>query len=554
MIDICFQTLYEDSFKENWNLPAFSDFGKDNVITYETLARRILRLQYMFHKLGLKKGDKIALAGRNSVQWATVYLSTVLYGATIVPILADFHHEDIQHIVNHSDSEILFVSQQIYDKIDETIFGRCKAILSLQTGEVLWSRKKMIEATIHNAFHSFDNKPAPSPVDVIFNSRIINTDIAAIVYTSGTTGFSKGVMLSYNSLLTNVLFAIHNLHLDRGDKIVSFLPLAHAYGCSFDFLFPCIRGCHIVFLEQIPSPKILMKAFKEVRPRLINSVPLAFEKIYKKQIAPKLERLNGTLIMKMPFMKNLVRSKIRKTLTDAFGGNFIQIVIGGAAINPDVEQFLTAIKFPFTVGYGMTECGPLISYEPFKTTRMQSVGKAINYVEIKIDSDDPHTTVGEIWVKGENVMNGYYKNEDATREVLDDGGWLHTGDLGIMDSEGFVYIRGRSKNMILGASGQNIYPEEIESKLNSLPYIQESLVLENDGSIIAMVYPDFDAVDAERRNKGGFEQWLIERMEENREFVNGQLPPYSTLSRIVLHPEPFEKTPTQKVKRFLYKV
>lgn len=546
--------MYENSFKENWNMPLFSDFGKDNVITYETAFRKIARLQHMYHKIGLKKGDTIALAGRNSVQWALVYLSAVLNGMPIVPILADFHHEDIQHIVNHSDAEILFVSQQIYEKIDESVFTKCKAIISLQTGEVLWSRKKMFEATIVNAFHSFDNRPAPTVENVHFDTHITNTDVAAIVYTSGTTGFSKGVMLPYNSLLTNVLFAIDNLPLYKGDKIVSFLPLAHAYGCAFDFLFPATRGCHIVFLEQIPSPKILLKAFKEVRPRLINSVPLAFEKIYKKQIAPKLERLNGKLIMKLPFIKNLVGAKIRKSLTEAFGGNFIQIVIGGAAINPEVEKFLTSIKFPFTVGYGMTECGPLISYESCATTRMQSVGTSINYVEVKIDSDNPQTTVGEIRVKGENVMCGYYKNTEATDEVLDKDGWLHTGDLGVMDSDGFIYIRGRSKNMILTASGQNIYPEEIESKLNSMPYIQESLVIENNGAIIAMVYPDLEAVDADIKNKGNLEQWLMQRMDENKEYVNGQLPSYSVLSRIVLHPEPFEKTPTQKVKRFLYKV
>jgi len=552
MLQNNFIELLEESVKKYWDSPAFSNFG-EKPLNYKEIAEKILLFHDVFRKSKIKRGDKIAVVGPNSVNWAITYLSTITYGAVIVPILCDFHAEDIQHIVNHSDARYLFVAKSIYDRIDEETMPGLEAVFSLEDFSLYYRKEKRLRKMVKEAEKKL-KKEGVTKEDFSLPSGIENSDLAAILYTSGTTGFSKGVMLPNNSLLANVMFARNNITLEVGSRVLSFLPLAHSYPCSFDFLFPFTVGCHITFLGQMPSPKILLGAFAEVKPCLILFVPLILEKLYKKQIAPLLNKGAVKTMLRLPALSSLLKNKIRKKLEAAFGGNFRQIVIGGAALNCDVEKFLKNIGLRFTVGYGMTECGPLISFAHWDEHRAESVGKTIGCLESKIASSDPVREVGEILVRGENVMLGYYKNEEATREVLDEEGWLRTGDLGVFDQDGFIYIKGRSKNMILGPSGQNIYPEEIESKLNVMPFIQESLVMDEKGSLIAIVYPDWESVDALKVKDEEAEKWLEKKMEENRKAVNETLPNYCRLSRIQFHAEPFEKTPTQKIKRFLYQV
>ena len=541
-----FVEMLQESIKKNWNSPAFSDY-KESSITYAEAAEKIIWLHHVFKTTHVKRGDKIALIGRNSINWALVYLATVTYGAVIVPVLPDFHTDDFHHIVNHSDSVLLFVADNIYEKIDEAKMTGLEAIFSLQDlKKLLYSKKKTTAKTIENYDGQLTMK------DFSFD-KVGNEELAGILYTSGTSGFSKGVMLPHNSLAANVRFARNNIDLKAGDTILSFLPMAHCFGCAFDFLFPFAVGCHITFLGQLPAPKVLVQALGEIRPRLILSVPLLIEKIYKSRLKPQLDKTAIKALTKIPGLKNAIYKKIRQKLIDVFGGNFIEIVIGGAALNEEVENFLKKINFPFTVGYGMTECGPLISYTSFKNGHKKaSVGQLMDTLEIRIDStvtqaDDGS---GEVQVRGENVMTGYYKNEEATKASIDDDGWLHTGDIGMMDGNGFVYLKGRHKDMLLGPSGQNIYPEEIEAKLNNMPYVEESLLIEKDNKIVALVYPNMESVDAE----GLSEEDLQGKMEINRELINRQLPPYSRLGRIELFPEEFEKTPTKKIKRFLYTI
>jgi long-chain acyl-CoA synthetase len=487
------------------------------------------------------------LIGRNSSNWVLVYLAAVTYGAVIVPVLPDFHTDDFHHIVNHSDSVLLFVADNIYEKIDEAKMPELEAIFSLQDlKNLLYSKKKITAKEIEK----YDGQLTAEQISF---DKVGNEEVAGILYTSGTSGFSKGVMLPHNSLAANVRFARNSIPLKAGDTILSFLPLAHSFGCTFDFLFPFAVGCHITFLGQIPAPKLLVQALEQIRPRLILSVPLLIEKIYKNRLKPQLDKAAVKTLTKVPGLKNVIYKKIRQKLIDVFGGNFIEIVIGGAALNEEVENFLDKINFPFTVGYGMTECGPLISYTPFKTgTKKFSVGQLMDTLEIRIDSTVTRTDdgSGEIQVRGENVMTGYYKNEEATKATIDDDGWLHTGDIGMLDGDDFIYIKGRHKDMLLGPSGQNIYPEEIEAKLNNLPYVEESLLIEKDKKIVALVYPNMETVDAE----GLSETDLQEKMEANRELINRQLPAYSRITKIELFPEEFEKTPTKKIKRFLYTI
>ncbi len=545
-----FVECLEQAFKKHWEYPAFSDY-EGRRLRYGQAAEQIAWLHAIFRKLHLKKGDKIALAGRNSVNWGVTYLAAITYGAVIVPILPDFNADNIQHIVNHSDAVLLFIADAMYEQLDETQMPHLDAIFSLTNFALLHSRKKQTAQIVQET-----GVPSGSENTATFSpssfscEQVGNDELATIVYTSGTTGFSKGVMLDHNSLLANILFAQKNMPLKCGDAIVSFLPLAHAYGCAFDFLFPVTLGCHITFLGKPPSPKIILQAFQEVKPRLILSVPLVIEKIYQKKIKPTLNKPLVRWLMKIEWAKNLLLKKIRQSLVDAFGGNFYEIVIGGAALNEEVENFLKKIEFPFTIGYGMTECGPLIGYSAWNVHRSHSVGRAINYLELTINSPDPCTIVGNILVRGENVMRGYYKNEETTKEVLDNQGWLDTGDLGLRDQDGFIYIKGRSKNMLLGPSGQNIYPEELEAQINNLPYVQESVVLEKEGKLYALVYPDLELVDA----KGLNELQVKEKMEKNRKALNKSLPVYSAISQIELYPKEFEKTPTRKIKRFLYKI
>ncbi len=541
-----FVEMLQESIKKNWDLPAFSDY-KEASITYGEAAGKIIWLHHVFKKIHVKRGDKIALLGRNSTNWALVYLAAITYGAVIVPVLPDFHTDDFHHIVNHSDAVLLFVADNIYEKIDEAKMPELEAIFSLQDlKKLLYSKKK----TTAKEFEKYDG---PLTGEDFSFDKVGNEELAGILYTSGTSGFSKGVMLPHNSLAANVRFARNNIALKAGDTLLSFLPLAHSFGCAFDFLFPFAVGCHITFLGQIPAPRALIQALEQIRPRLILSVPLLIEKIYKNRLKPQLDKGAVKTLTKIPGVKGIIYKKIRQKLIDVFGGNFIEIVIGGAALNEEVENFLHKINFPFTVGYGMTECGPLISYTSFKNGhKKSSVGQLMDTLEIRIDSTVTRTDdgSGEVQVRGENVMTGYYKNEEATKATIDDDGWLHTGDIGMLDGDGFIYLKGRYKDMLLGPSGQNIYPEEIEAKLNNMPYVEESLVIEKDQKIVALVYPNMEKVDGE----GLGEQDLQEKMETNRMLINQQLPAYSRIAKIELFPEEFEKTPTKKIKRFLYTI
>jgi long-chain acyl-CoA synthetase len=539
--------LLKKSFGKNWDMPAFSDY-EGATLSYGDVAGRIAQIHGIFSVNNIKKGDKISIAGKNSTNWAVAYLSVVTYGAVVVPILPDFKHEEIRHIVNHSDSVLLFCSEDIFDGLDPNVLPEVRTVVSLDDLEIIYHREKSRLMAIIEKVREFYEKKHGQPEtkfrDTFSIKSMGNDELAAIVYTSGTTGFSKGVMLTHRSLTVNVLFAGENIPLKSGDSILSFLPLAHAFGCAFELLYPFTLGCHITFLGRTPSPRIILKAFSEIRPRLILSVPLVIEKIYREQIKKKFHTSIAGFLRKVPFVRYGVYAAVRKKLEDSFGGNFREMVIGGAALSGEVEEFLKAIKFPFTIGYGMTECGPLISFAPHKTHKKGTVGKIIHYLDVKIDSPDPYRTVGEILVKGKNVMLGYYKNESDTRAAIDADGWLHTGDLGIMDKKKNIMIRGRCKTMILGPSGQNIYPEEIESRLNNLKHVSESLVLERDGKVVALVFPD--------RGDAGEEE-LARIMESDRKKLNKSMPAYMAVSAIELFPKEFEKTPSKKIKRFLYK-
>lgn len=553
MLEDNFVEMIEESIRVNWELPAFSDYDQGAAVSYGKVADRILWCHYVFRKSGIKRGDKMALIGKNSTNWSIVYLAAVTYGAAIVPMLPDFHVDDFHHLVNHSDSRLLFASDAIYEKLDENKMQDLEGIFSLTGFELLHSKSKSLPKAPakadENYLEAFDGALTRDNFKL---ERIENGELAGLLYTSGTSGFSKGVMLPHNSLAANVRFAQKNIALKAGDTILSFLPTAHTFGCTFDFLFPFCVGCHTTFLGKIPSPKILLAALAKVRPRLILTVPLLIEKIYKTRLKPKLDKAVIKGLLKVPGLSGKLYGKFRAKLIDVFGGNFIEIVIGGAALNAEVETFLRKINFPFTVGYGMTECGPLISYKPWPHNKFAAVGQMVDTLEIRIDSAVTGTDdgTGEIQVRGENVMLGYYKNEEATKATIDADGWLHTGDIGMVDDEGYIYIKGRHKSMLLGPSGQNIYPEEIEARLNNLPFVEESLVLEKDKKIIALVYPNMDAVD----NAGLTEQQLEMKMEENRKELNKQLPVYSRLTKVDLYPEEFEKTPTKKVKRYLYTI
>jgi len=539
---------FETSIRDNWELNALSDY-QGKTLTYAQIGRQILALHKIYIKIGIKRGEKIAVVGGNTVNWAIIYLSAITYGAVIVPILPDFHSDDIHHIVNHSDAVLLFLSQFHYDQIDEEKMPALLGLVKLEDFTVLFEQKKHLKNSLSQLFSEFlyasDFKPTPG--DIKFE-KVENELLAAIVYTSGTTGLSKGVMLSHNCMLANLLYARENMPLNRGNNILSFLPLAHAYGCAFEFLFPFTVGCHVTFLGKIPSPKVIVKAFNEVKPELILSVPLIIEKIYRKQLKPIINKEPMKTLLHLPVINSVIGAKINKKLSSAFGNNFRELVLGGAAFSPEVENFMRKIKFPYTIGYGMTECGPLISYASWKTTKQASVGKVVDWLEIKVDSPDPAKVIGEVMVRGESVMDGYYKNEEATQKTFTADGWMHTGDLGIIDKDGFIFLTGRKKNMILGSSGHNVYPEELEARLNNMPFIMESLVIDREGKLIALVYPDFAGTNTKDIN----DSQLIKRMEENRTKINDKLPAYSKIAAIELIPEEFVKTPTNKVKRYLY--
>lgn len=551
MIKENFIKIYEESFKENWALPALTDYGKSKTFTFGDVATEIARIHLLFHECQVRRGDKIALIGKDSSRWCIAYMAVVTYGAIIVPILQDFNPNDVHHIINHSESVFLFVSDRIWDSLEEDKIEEVRGVFSLSDYRCLHQRDG---ENIQKLMKSLDEKmtekyPDGFTQEDIKYAELDNDKVVEINYTSGTTGFSKGVMLTGNNLAGNVTYARTLDLLFRGERELCFLPLAHAYSCAFNLLVPMALGVHVYLLGKVPSPKILLKAFEEVKPNLILMVPLILEKIYKKMILPQLNKRTLKLALNIPLLDSRIYAQIRKHLVDALGGRFREVIVGGAAMNQEVTDFLYKIKFPFTIGYGMTECGPLISYDHNNEYVPGSCGQILKGImKVRIDSEDPYNKVGEIQVSGENVMKGYYKNDEATQNVFTEDGWLRTGDLGTIDHDNRIFIRGRSKTMILGASGQNIYPEEIESKLNNLPFVMESLVVEKNGKLIGMVYPDYDTVDS----TGISHTDLPVIMEQNRIELNKLLAPYETISEIQLYPTEFEKTPKKSIKRYLY--
>ena len=544
-----FIKLYEKSFAENWDLPALSDYGKEPQ-SYGEMAEEIAKIHMLFKSIGIKEGDKVAICGKDSATWAKIFMATVTYGAIIVPILSDFNPVDVTHIVNHSEAYILFVSDHIWEHMEPEKLLNVKGVISIdqkiplhESPEIELSRNLRLLKRRFRRKYPDGFKPS----DIKYADRD-NSEVCEINYTSGTTGFSKGVMLTGENLSGNVCFGIYAKLFESGNHTLSFLPLAHAYGCAFDMLTPLAQGVHVYILGKIPSPRVLLKALSDVKPQLVICVPLILEKIYKNQILPMISKGAMRWTLAVPFLDSLIYSKIRKKLIDAFGGEFEQVIVGGAALNHEVEEFLHKIKFPFTVGYGMTECGPLISYTPWREFIVGSAGKTIPVMESKVLSSDPEHIPGEICVRGANRMKGYYKNPKATEEVIDKDGWLHTGDMGTRTPDGTLFLRGRNKTMILSSSGQNIYPEEIEAKLNNMPYVAESLVVERDGKLAALVYPDYEAVD--KLGLGIAD--LDSTMENVRKELNKIVAPYEQISKIILMQHEFEKTPKKSIKRFLY--
>jgi long-chain acyl-CoA synthetase len=537
----------EQSIRQNWEIEALSNY-KEKGFSYKEIAEKILKFHIFFKDAGMKEGDKIGLVGRNSANWCVIYLATVTYGAVIVPILPDFKPDDLTNLINHSDATLLFVDDKIHESLDTAKIPLIDGVISLDDFSMITAKSSDLESK----YLALDEKylksyPVLKTEDIKF-SDITNDKLAVISYTGGTTGFSKGVMLSHNSLAANIRFAQTHMPLKSGDPLVSFLPLAHTYGCAFEFLFPFTYGCHITILSKTPSPQIIVQAFKEIRPRLILSVPLVIEKIFKKQLLPVISKPQMKILLAIPGINKLLHKKINNTLTETFGGRFKEIVIGGAAFNPEAERFFRKIGFRFTVGYGMTECGPLISYTSCDTTKLGGSGKPVDTLEVTIDSADPLKVNGEIILRGENVMMGYYKNEKATGEIIDDKGWMHTGDLGVMDKEGNIFIKGRSKSMLLGPSGKNIFPEEIEAVINNMDYIAESVVISEDNKLIALIYPDYETIKKDNIS----EEQLVGILDETRKAVNEKVPDFMAVHKFRIHPEEFAKTPKRSIKRFLY--
>lgn len=537
--------LYTHSFHENWENPAFSDY-EGNDLKYKEVAGIIKSLHLFYQITGIQRGDRISVLGRNSAHWGTSFLSAISAGLVPVPIMPDFNAHDTNHIINHSESKILIGAKSLLDKIEFENAPGLLAILVLEDFSLYKAKDKNIEYKLADSFEFYKKNKLPKAG---FGFEEWERDeMCVISYTSGTSGFTKGVMIPERSLVSNIVFAREHMPLKPGNRIVSFLPMAHVYGLLFEFLFPVTRGCHITFLSKIPSPAVITKAFGEVKPNLILSVPLVIEKIYKNRLLPTLQKPLIKILLSIPGVSNLILKKIRAKLVETFGGNFFEIVVGAAQLSADVEKFFKRIKFPFTIGYGMTECGPLISYEAWDKTMPSSAGKLVDRMQIRIESEDPYKIVGEIQVKGENVMLGYYKNEQATKDTFTEDGWLKTGDLGIIDKNNFVFIRGRSKNMLLSSSGQNIYPEEVEAKLNNQSYVAECVVTMRDSKLIALVYPDFDAMKKDNVAESDLEKI----MESNRNKINAELPKYEQVTKITVVNEEFEKTPKKNIKRYKY--
>ena len=544
-----FNSLLENTIKNHWNLDALTDY-EGKTLQYNDVARKVEKLHILFENAGVEKGDKIALCGRNSAHWAVAFIATLTYGAVAVPILHEFKPQQVHDIVNHSDARLLFVGDVAWEELNADEMPNLEGIIYIPDYSLCVSRSNRLTEARENLNRFFGEKyPKYFRPEHVSYSKADAESLALINYTSGTTSNSKGVLLPYRALWSNVEFGNEALggKLKKGDHVISMLPMAHMYGMAFEFLFEFIRGCHIFFLTRIPSPKIIFKAFGEIKPSIVISVPLIIEKIIKKNVLPKLSTPSMKLLLALPVVSDRILSKVRQQLVDAFGGNIYEVIVGGAAFNSEVEQFLHKIGFPITVGYGATECAPIITYADWKEHRLTSCGKAAPRMEVRIDSPNPQEIVGEILVKGTNVMQGYYKNPEATAATLVDG-WYHTGDLGFMDADGFLYIRGRSKNMLLGASGQNIYPEEIEDKLNTLPYVAESIVIQKGEKLYALIYPDFD----EAAKAGVDESALPEVMEQNRKDLNAMVASYEQISGVKIYNEEFEKTPKRSIKRFLY--
>lgn len=539
----------EQSIKNNWDKPSLTDF-KGVTSSYKDVARKIEKLHILFEHSNIRKGDKIALCSRNMSTWGIAFLATLTYGAVAVPILNEFKPDNIHHIVNHSEARLLFVGDVVWENLDESAMPDIDGAIRIEDFSLRHSNKKSLTEARERLNELFGKKfPERFMAENVKYNYDRPDELAMINYTSGTTSSSKGVMLPYRSLWTNLKFALGVFGLTPGEQIVSMLPMAHMYGLAFEFIYEFASGMHIHFLSRTPSPKIIADAFAEVKPNLIITVPLVIEKIIKKRIFPTIEKPHMKILMNIPIINDKIRDTIRQKVIQAFGGKFKELIVGGAALNKEVESFLRSIRFPYTVGYGMTECGPLLSYDDWQTFKQGSCGKAVPRVELRIDSDDPQHVVGEILAKGDCVMTGYYKNPEATAAALDKEGWLHTGDLGLIDADGYLFIKGRCKNMILGPSGQNIYPEEIEDRLNNMLYVTESIVVEQDGKLVALIYPDFDAVNANHISDTD----LPKILETNLKELNHLLPAYSQISRIKIYNEEFEKTPKRSIKRFLYK-
>lgn len=548
---LSFNALIEKSIIANWHLDALTDY-KGRTLQYHDVARKIEKLHILFENSGIVKGDKIALCGRNSSNWAVAFLATLTYGAIAVPILHEFTTDQIHNIVNHSDAKLLFVGDIVATLVDVTKMPGIEGIIYIPDYSLVVSRtKKLTYAREHlNEMFGMKYPKYFRAEHVHYYHEETPEQLALINYTSGTTGFSKGVMIPYRAMRNNAAFANNALgkQIEAGDNIISILPMAHMYGMAFEFIFEFLAGCHIYFLTRVPSPAIIAQAFADISPKIIVAVPLIIEKIIRKKVFPKIQNNRIRLLMNMPVISKKIKERIREQVYQAFGGNAYEIIIGGAALNQEVESFLKRIGFPYTVGYGATECAPIICYRDWKTFVQGSCGQAAYRQEVRIDSENPMQTPGEILTKGPNVMLGYYKNEEATLQAIDNKGWYHTGDLGLMDEDGNVFIKGRSKNMLLGSNGQNIYPEEIEDKLNSLALVSESIIVQKGEKLIALVYPDYD----EARIMGLENADLNDIMEQNRIQLNTIIPAYSKISEIRIQEEEFEKTPKRSIKRFLY--
>lgn len=543
-----FIQLIEQSIRKNWDRSALTDY-KGATLQYKDVARKIEKMHILFQHAGIKPGDKIALCGRNSANWGATFLGVITYGAVAVPILHEFKADNVHNIVNHSEARMLFVGDQVWENFNEAAMPHLEGIIELKNFDLVVSRSKQLSYAREHLNEEFGKKyPCRFRAEQVSYRRESPEELAVINYTSGTTGYSKGVMLPYRSILSNVVHIDNKVGLKAGDRIVSMLPLGHIFGLVFDFLYGITAGAHLWFLTRMPSPKIIAESFTEIRPRIIACVPLIVEKIFKKNILPKVDNKLGKLLLNLPIISDKIKENIRQQAMEVFGGNFIEIVVGGAPFNAEVEAFLRKINFPYTIAYGMTECAPLICHSRWDEIQYTSCGKTVANMETRVLSDDPTRIPGELVCRGMNTMLGYYKNEKATEETIDKEGWLHTGDMAIKDEQGNIYIKGRCKNMLLTASGQNIYPEEIEARLNNMPFVNESLIILQNNKLIALVYPDNE--EAFQQNMNAHQ--LEEAIENNRIELNSQLPAYAQITRIKLYPEEFEKTAKKSIKRYLY--